>query len=328
MSVMDLAKLIGYDQRKLYLMAQQPRYRVFSLPKKDGGKRMIEHPDKKLKDLQSELNRYLQSVYYFEKTAAAYGFVVNASNDRDRRDILTNAQQHLDKPYLLNIDLKEFFHHIHHDKVEQVFKRKPFQFHPQLAELLAKLTTYNKRLPMGTPTSPVLSNLACRPLDFQLINLANQKKWTFTRYADDMSFSAKEPITEKDIASIENIVQNNGFLFNQDKVKLFGEEELKEVTGLVLKEKVELQENYIPELKREIAHLKSIMEVQNLQGDLFTGWVDNYQQQLRGKMNFVGQVMGRRDPVCQELYEEFRDAIHPPEEEFGAISWRMLPYKK
>ena len=96
----------------------------------------------------------------------------------------------LAKPYLLNVDLLDFFHAVKRDRIYDIFRSKPFNFKRNLPDILADLTTYQARLPMGTPTSPVLSNFACRELDRGLLLFSENMLWTYTRYADDMSFSS------------------------------------------------------------------------------------------------------------------------------------------
>ncbi|MEL6698491.1 MAG: hypothetical protein AAFP89_19755, partial [Bacteroidota bacterium] len=86
-SVNDLCRLLKIDKRRLMLMKNQPRYRSFSVPKKGGGERHIETPSPALKKVQTHLNRFLQAVYYFEKSSASYGFISGVRNEEDRRNI-------------------------------------------------------------------------------------------------------------------------------------------------------------------------------------------------------------------------------------------------
>ena len=44
-------------------------------------------------------------------------------------------------------------------------------------------------LPQGAPTSPMLTNIVCQDMDKQLQELAAKHFATFTRYADDITFS-------------------------------------------------------------------------------------------------------------------------------------------
>ena len=216
----ELASLLDLDKRKLLLTARKPKYQVYKIPKRSGGQREIENPDKHLKNIQNRLNQYLQSVYFFEKSPAAYGFVMNEKGaTSDRRDVLWNARKHLAKDYLLNVDLKDFFHYITQTDVRRIFLSKPFRFNPKLCTTIGQLTTYKGRLPMGTPTSPVLSNFACLDLDNELLKLARYYNWVFTRYADDMTFSSRFPIDKLHIEAITKAIESAGFEVNPKKVK-------------------------------------------------------------------------------------------------------------
>ncbi|AEE53930.1 reverse transcriptase family protein [Haliscomenobacter hydrossis] len=326
-SLNELARLLRLDQRKLTLMAERPNYRTFEIPKKDGGMREIETPGDDLKRTLGILNRYLQSVYLFEKSSAAYGFVVGVKNDDDRRNVLSNARKHIGKPYLLNIDLANFFHSITRERVLKVFTEAPFRFKRELPDVLADICTYRGRLPMGAPTSPVLSNLACMDLDRDLSILANSLFWNFTRYADDMSFSSDTPITPENIVSLRKIITDAGFTLNEQKLKLYGPADPKTVTGILLEaDDCTLDPSYLDLLDEEIKRLHEVMRAQNELGQLNTRWVEQLKQQIRGRMAFAGFVLKRKNERFVELKNAFHSAINPPTEEFGSISWRGFPY--
>lgn len=325
-SVTALSHVLKTDKRKLMLTARQPKYKTFRVPKKDGGERLIETPDASVKKMLGLLNRYLQSVYLLEKTTAAYGFITGVKNDDDRRNVVTNAKKHLGKAYLLNIDLKDFFHAISKTQVMQIFQERPFRFKPELAELLASLCTYQERLPMGTPTSPVLSNFACRSLDRALLAFASDMIWTYTRYADDMSFSSSKLIAAEKVHSVRQIIEKEGFRVNERKVTVYGPDDDKIVTGLLVNEKVTLAPGYLEELEEEVLRLGEVLRSQNEQGQISTHWVEKYKQQIRGRISFAGFVLNRRDERYMALRDAYYIAINPPEEEFGAINWRGFPY--
>jgi hypothetical protein len=310
-------------------MALQPRYKVFHLPKnEDGDLRLIEDPAPVLKKFQNSLNFYLQSVYYFEKSYAGYGFVVNPVTDEDKRNILTNARKHIGKSWLLQIDLRDFFHFVTEEKVREVFESPPLCLKEDLCDLFTSNTTYMGRLPMGAPTSPVLSNFACRLMDENLHELAQAKLWTYTRYADDMSFSSKRPFTRDEMLAIREIISNQGFEVNESKTRLCGPNEEKIVTGILLRGKGELRPGFFAEVSAEVKRLASVVEAQHFHGELRTYWVEKMKQQIRGKITFIGFVMGVRHPDYIRLRDDFYTACAPPEEEFGAVSWKGFNYLK
>lgn len=325
--VRDLAKLLKIESYKLQLYAHQPVYRLFSVPKKDGSKRWIEDPEKKLKKIQKLLNHYLQATYFMCRTAAAYGFMLSIRNDPEPRNIVTNAQRHLGAVYLLNADLEDFFHQVKSERIFELFQKRPFEFDQQLANVLTQLTCHQGRLPMGAPTSPVLSNFACLEMDTGLQDLANWANWRFSRYADDLSFSSSErAITPAEFDKIETIVHQAGFSFNTEKIKSFGPGEDKKVTGLLLKEKVEIPDLFWTNLDKDLLRLRHLKEIQQRTGRQSSKWAERFQQQVEGKIAFAGFVFGTEDTKSLQLYDKFEAALHPPEPSFEAMSWLDFPY--
>jgi len=159
-----------------------PRYKTFTIKKKRGGDRTIEAPGLKLLVIQQRLAKLIASVV--SPRPSAHGF-------QKDRSIVTNARQHCSpqKRFIFNIDLKEFFPSITFPRVKGLFASAPFGFPPNVAVILAHLCCYRGRLPQGAPTSPLISNLICRPLDYKMQVLAKDCRATYTRYCDDITFS-------------------------------------------------------------------------------------------------------------------------------------------
>lgn len=324
----ELYQLLNFSNKEYKELTDQPKYNSFFVGKKTGGERHIETPNYKLKKIQERLNKYLQAVYYFYKTPVAFGFLINSTTETDRRDILTNAQKHLDNDFVLNLDLKNFFHTINVPKVWDIFKKPPFRLQRPAVEMLTRLTTFRGRLPMGTPTSPVLSNFATRKLDADLLEYCTKNNLTLSRYADDISISSKEKISPHLIENFKIIILQNDFEVNEKKIKLYEKDEPKEITGLILENKqIRLPTTFIPEILEEINQLKSTLVVQNQQGKLHTNWVEEYQKQIQGKINFVGYILGQKSPEKLNLDILLEEALEPPIEDFGSYSWRSFMYR-
>ena len=66
--------------------------------------------------------------------------------------------------------------------------------------------------------------------------------------------------------------------------------------------------------------------MQNEQGQFSTKWVEQFKQQVRGRLNFAGFVLRRNHATYIDLKDTFFEAINPPNTEFGAVSWRGFPY--
>jgi len=216
----DLEALLGLSEYELNLLSLNPKYNLFTVPKRDGSKRWIEDPEHELQQVQDKLNDFLQSAYYPQRSDAAYGFMLCPKGDSQPRHIVTNAARHLGAPWLFNADIEDFFHQVKFERVYQVFKGEPFTLEDDLAQLLTRLTTHQERLPMGAPTSPVLSNFATVKLDHDLQQLANWAGWTYTRYADDMVFSSQNEITSENIQQIRQIIEDEGYTLKEQKLRL------------------------------------------------------------------------------------------------------------
>lgn len=321
----DLAVLVKTPAYKLQLLAINPTYNCFGIPKKDGSKRWIEDPEPALKKVQKQLNHFFQCTYFFYRTDAAYGFLMNPDSDPEPRNILTNAQRHLGCQWLFNADIEDFFHQVEATQVLQLLQEPPFSFKEEIAQLITKLTTFKERLPMGAPTSPILSNFASIEMDKDLSDLAKWEGWTYTRYADDMTFSSPKAFPAYYKERIMTIVHEADYSFNQAKFKLMQPDDIKTVTGLVLADKVDLPKEFLGLLKEDIIRLKKIMEVQN-RYTRRSEWVNNFIEQTEGKLTFAGFILGELSQQVLKLRLQFNEALSPPIEDFGAISWLDFPY--
>ena len=321
----DLAELLEVPRHKLRLWSIRPQYRLFAIPKKDGSKRYIEDPFPFLKQMQRRLNYYLQGVYYFVCTDAAYGFMLNAKRDPNPRHILSNAQKHLGCEWLFNVDIEDFFHQVDLEEVYKIFLAYPFEFEQELAMLLAELCCNQGRLPMGAPTSPVLSNFACMELDKELLELSQWAGWTFTRFADDMSFSSQAAFGEGGKEKIFSLLDEHNFHPNPNKIRMMGPRDTKSVTGLVLKAgEVCLPDSFEKQLFENIEKLNHIVEIQNRYGRQ-SDWVEKYEERVEGMLTFAAFVLGPNDPIVLKGEAQMEKALNPVDE-FSAVSWLDFGY--
>lgn len=182
----------------------------------------------------------LQSVY--ETQPQAYGFVADKS-------ITDNAALHTGKAFVLNVDLKDFFPSVHFRRIKVMLEKPPFNLSGDkepLAFLIANLCTENGVLPQGAPTSPFFTNVICQRLDEKLEKLANKFQTTYSRYADDLTFSANAYIFSKRfMLELEQIVKGERFQINEEKTRIQGSAYRQEVTGLTVNEKVNVNKHYL-----------------------------------------------------------------------------------
>jgi hypothetical protein len=230
------------------------RYQTFSIKKKSGTDRTIHAPVKGLKSILRSLNFVLQCLY--EPHQAATGFVKDKS-------IVDNAKKHVGHNYVLNMDLKDFFHSFDRNRVKLGFMFEPFNLNGDkepLAFLLASLCTHpieidgeiKTVLPQGSPTSPTITNILCKKLDRRLNGLANRFGATYTRYADDITFSSPHNIYSNDDfnAELKRIIEKDQELtINSKKTRLQRRGYRQETTGLIVNEKVNVRRRYVKQIR-------------------------------------------------------------------------------
>ena len=173
----------------LYKLPDSKKYTSFEIPKRDGNKRQIKAPEASLSLLQRRLATLLTDCLEELGKAApprrtlAHGF-------EKGRSIITNAQLHKRRRYVFNLDLADFFPSINFGRVRGFFiKDKHFSLQPPVATVLAQIACFENELPQGSPCSPVISNLIGHVLDGRLARFAKTHKCTYSRYADDITFS-------------------------------------------------------------------------------------------------------------------------------------------
>lgn len=294
------------------------KYHTFKVPKKSGGYRNISSPDEKLKWVQGKLNNYILKKYEF--LDCQYGFVKGKS-------IVDNAKVHQKSKYILNIDLKSFFPSIHFGRVRGAFMAKPFNLSNEVATVLAKIACYHNELPQGSPCSPTISNIVCYTLDKRMIKLSEEYHFSYTRYADDITISSDTPLpkeiiirTEENIIivgkKLRSIIEHQGFTLNETKTNYSFPKERKEVTGLIVNQKVNIKKVYLKELRallhraeKEGLEEAAIYYFKLQKEDRFIYTRKNLLYHIRnvieGKLNFISMVRGKKDFVYQRYLEQY-----------------------
>lgn len=302
-SVNDLAVLVKKEVKTLQKFAERPPYQSFYLPKPGGAKRFIEHPGPALKALQTEVSRYLQAVYHFIRPDCAHGFVLSTPEEENPRTIYSNALAHVRGHWFLNLDISDFFHAITMRHLMNLFERV-FWFPKPLAELVSRLCTHNGRLPMGAPSSPVLSNLIFYFTDHALTELSHAHNGVYTRYADDLTFSFPRPPADEFLENVRFLLMKECFTLNEKKLRLQGRLETPEITGLCVGKgsKPVLSKSFLKTLKQEVTVYRWLVTETVQKRGVFPPWFyDQYRRSLLGQIEFVGFVLGKGDRTYRKL---------------------------
>jgi RNA-directed DNA polymerase len=312
----ELCRFLKTPFFQLEEVINNPTYKNYKIKKKKGGERQIFAPEKHLKAIQKRLNYFLQAYYLCVKPNEVHGFVVNPHYLGTYCNIVENAKVHTGKKYVLNIDLKDFFPSITAKQVKNIFTSHYFNFNEQLANALTLLTTYEGKLPIGAPTSPVISNFICYQLDSDLINFCKDKHLTFTRYADDLTFSSDTAISNDNTLDIINLIKKNNFEINEKKLRLKTSNRKQTVTGLTVNEKVNVDRKLLKKIRAMLHDLTTNGVEPAVKRHFHT---DNVEQKhgakfihrLEGYINFVGQVRGKTDSLYIKHKTAFDNVFEP-----------------
>ncbi len=278
-----------------------PIYNNYKIAKKNGGQRDISAPSNNIKIIQKRLNYYLQAYYLCVKPAEVHGFIINPNYLGQKCNIVENAKPHSNKNHILNIDLKDFFPSITAKQVYEILVSKYFNFNLQIAKAITLLTTYNGKLPIGAPTSPVLSNYVCLTLDNLLTEYCKNNNLTYTRYADDLTFSSDFKITIENINDIKNIIKSNKFEINNKKLRLKSANCCQTVTGLTVNNKVNIKRALLKKIRAMLHDLSTNgIEIATKKHFKIKNGINQHHKtkfvnRLRGYINFIGQVRGKED---------------------------------
>lgn len=287
-------------------------YIRFKIPKKTGGERLICAPMPRLKNAQHWI--LVNILEKLELHDAAHGF-------RRDRSIVSNAQPHVKRDIIINFDLKDFFPSISYRRIKGLFQS--FGYCEAAATIFALLCTQpeveeveldgktyyvaltERHLPQGSPASPALTNILCRRLDRRLTQMAQSLGFVYTRYADDLTFSASGD-SLRHICNIlkrtESIVTHEGFTINQQKTRILRKNRQQEVTGVVVNTRPNICKKT---LKRFRATLYQI-EKDGIEGKRWGNSTDVLAA-IEGYANFVAMVHPEKGAKLQQQVRLIKD---------------------
>jgi hypothetical protein len=224
------------------IVANAPsRYKTYTIPKRSGGERIISQPAREVKFLQRILIDKVLSRLPVHAAAMAY---------RDGRSIRDNAAAHVGSGAILKLDFADFFPSIVAGDWRAYCERcRVFDDEDDVrlsANILFRRTKYGSilHLAIGAPSSPTLSNILMAEFDQRFTEAVAKDKVSFTRYADDLTFSAKRAHNlvgvERAVRRIIREVASPRLRLNEEKTVLATKKFRRVVTGLVLADEGEV----------------------------------------------------------------------------------------
>lgn len=320
----DLAIFLDIPLKKLtyilYVKKPSNYYNSFTINKKNGEARTINAPTGDLKQIQI---KFAQSLYEFKKSINEQSKIkTNISHGFEKnKNILTNAKNHVNKKFIINIDLEDFFDSFHFGRVRGYFeKNKHINLPVEVATIIAQLTCYEGKLPQGAPTSPIITNMICEILDQRLIHLAKEFKLYYTRYADDLTFSTNDKMIldkyDLFLNRIKSEIIKFGLSINNKKTRLIYNSSRQEVTGLIVNKKINIEKEYYKKTRAMADNLYKYGEftVKEERGTI---------KQLEGRFSFINQIDKFNNTHNKEKKTNNKDKI-----KFWELNAREKEYQK
>ena len=311
----DVARAMGITVPELRFLCfhseatERPHYVYFEVPKRSGGRRLLAAPQPRLAAAQQwVLGEVLEKL---PTEDPAHGFIKG-------RSTLSCARPHVGRDRVVNLDLSDFFPTITFGRVRGVFGRLGYS--PAVATVLALLTTESPRmrvehdgrvyfaavgpraLPQGACTSPAISNQVSRKLDRRLAGMARKHGYTYTRYADDLTFSGDDkPRGEIAmlLARVRHVVEEEGFAINPKKGRVQGSGGRQTVTGVVVNDRPSVPREEVRTLRAILANArKTGLAAQNREN------LPHFEAHIRGRLAYLHMIDPERAAPMIQRFEE------------------------
>ena len=266
---------------------------------KDKYRMLINIREKWLKKTLKKINKLL-SLSLIEKNKKEIKYPISyLHSSLKKRSYTTNVKSHKDNMYVLAIDLQAFYPSISYEKIINFF-RFDLSLDKDIAEIYTclctcplddpKLGNVKYGLGQGLATSPVLAYLTNYRMFEYIYSLAEKNDIDMTVYVDDIVFSSSKPIDQKFINSLFGIVKKNKLNIKKGKVKLYGPNHMKKITGLCITTGgvIRVPNSKHFETKIQYDYLTSIILKLNNMNDYFAFY--NLFLKFKGNVQFIELV--------------------------------------
>lgn len=231
-----VATLLRRDELMALIRSAPHRYKVFQIEKRRKGSfRTIAQPSREVKKLQYWVIEHVLKSFSVHEAAVAY---------RKGRSIRHNAARHVRGRFLLKMDFVDFFPSIKAADFEMCAKRASIDLDAETLDALCRVLFWKPKgkrnlcLSIGAPSSPLLSNIILWRFDERIASACRKYRVTYTRYADDLTFSSA---TSAGLEKIEHAVEvacrrmkSPILTINRAKTVRVSMRDSRRVTGLIL----------------------------------------------------------------------------------------------
>ncbi len=279
-SLRDLEHRLGSNRHKLRELARTAGAYYRPFVKRDSKGRIIDNPILGLKVVQARIQERLLSTLHLPD---------HMQGGVPGRSPVTNASMHVAAKVMVTVDIRKFFPSVTNQHVFHVW-RNVLDCGREVAGLLTQLTTFERHLPQGAPTSTTLANLVLSEADKKIKHLCDDKGVIYTRFVDDLILSGDR--ARSVINDVVKILKRTGFKAPHAKLKVMGPRKRHQITGLIVEKKLTVPPEKKARIRAAVHHLK------------FHQNPDKALVSIKGKIGFVKQVNPRSAESLQRQLEE------------------------
>jgi RNA-directed DNA polymerase len=212
------------------------------------------------------------------------------------KQTLDNARLHLGARVLIRVDIAHFFPSVTNVQVYGVW-RDLLGCSTLISGLLTQLTTFERRLPQGAPTSTLLANLVLLMADAPIRAECNRLGIRYSSWIDDLAFSSDNP---RDILNAVFAALNQaGFTVARRKLEIMGPRERKILCGVLLGRFLSIPPNKVSAIRSGVHKLRT--------NEIPPTDLDRYVRSLHGGIAHIRSVSPTK---AQKLSLNLDSALH------------------
>jgi len=270
----ELLDLANHAGRHYSPFLKSPRPRPFAHPAGTAKLRVIDNPSTEMKRIQSLIK---------ERLLNPLDLPGNVLGGIKGRSVLQNVAIHRNSRTLLKVDVKRYFPNITNEHVYDIWS-KLLGCSPRISSMLTRLTTFQRHLPQGSPTSTILANLVLCSCDAPIRSECSRLDLQYSSWVDDLAFSGEDP--RPIITTVVSTLRTKGLQISRKKLEIAGPRSKKVLTGVALGASLNVPANRLGRIRSGIHKLRT--------NAVSPTELPRYVQGLRGRITHLGSINAKK----------------------------------